>query len=348
MKIRVDQFISSFYPKSAEGAVFNDILEIQKTLREAGCISDIFTIDPEKGSGAKFYSKYNYSSKNNIVIYQYGEGSILTDFLIKLKTKKVLRYHGVTPPKFLKETSKSLLDTIGGNKDTKLLIYEMNSSLATSEYTKTELRNFGFNNIHILPVFIDFNKYKKIPKAASKTNKNLIFVGRLVPNKKQEDIIKTFYYYHKINPKSNLFLIGEYKSCPRYVDFLKKLVTDLELNKNVCLTGQITFDELVNFYGTSDIFICMSEHEGFCVPLLEAMYFNLPIIAYKSTAIPYTLENTGILINRKNYPEIAELINIILTDKKLCSEIIKKQNNRLKEFSLENTKNKLIKYIEEI
>ncbi|MFA5031407.1 MAG: glycosyltransferase [bacterium] len=349
MEIRVDQFISSFYPKFAEGAVFNDILETQKTLRNAGYISDIFTIDPEKDSGARFYSKYNYRSKNDIVIYQYGEGSILTDFIIKLKAKKILRYHSVTPPKFLKETPKSLLDTIGGNKDAKFLISEMNSSFATSEYTKTELENFGFKNIQILPVFIDFNKYKKTSKAAvSKTTKNLIFVGRLVPNKKHEDIIKTFYYYHKINPKSNLFLVGECKSCPRYVNFLKKLIKELDLNKNVCLTGQITFEELVNFYGVSDIFICMSEHEGFCVPLLEAMYFTLPIIAYNSTAIPYTLGNAGVLVNKKNYAEIAELIDIILTDKKLYSQIVEKQNDRLKEFSLENTKNKLIKYIEEL
>lgn len=224
-------------------------------------------------------------------------------------------------------------------------------SLTMSEYSKGELENFGFKNINVLPVFIDFDKYGRhinenlLIKKMVTSGKNLIFVGRTVPNKKQEDIIKTFYFYKKINPFSKLFLIGETKSCPRYVAFLKDLITKLKL-PDVHITGDVSFDELIGFYRSSDIFICMSEHEGFCVPLLEAMYFKLPVIAYNSTAIPYTLGDAGVLINEKNYSGIAELIDTILIDNKLHSQIITKQNERWQEFTIEKTSSKLKKYIE--
>ncbi|MDD2891215.1 MAG: hypothetical protein PHE49_11355, partial [bacterium] len=130
MKTRVDYFVSSFYPRAAEGAVFNDIIETREALQKLGYISDIFTIDPEKNSGAKFFLNYTHSSEKNILIYSYGEGSILTDFILKLKTKKILRYHGVSSPKFFMENSKSLLATIGGNIETRLLIPKVSLAFA--------------------------------------------------------------------------------------------------------------------------------------------------------------------------------------------------------------------------
>ncbi|MDD2891106.1 MAG: glycosyltransferase family 4 protein, partial [bacterium] len=306
----------------------------------------------EKNSGAKFFLNYTHSSEKNILIYSYGEGSILTDFILKLETKKILRYHGVTSPKFFMENSKSLLATIGGNIETRLLIPKVSLAFAMSGYTKMELKEFGFQNVEVLPIFIDFDKYDRAPVKhpnlkTSDKDINLLFVGRVVPNKKFEDIIKTFYYYKKINPRSNLFLVGETFSCPKYVSFLKDLIKKLKLN-NVYLTGAISFDELVNFYRLANVFLCMSEHEGFCVPLLEGMYFNLPVVAYNSTAIPHTLGNAGVLINKKNYAEVAELINIIVTDKKLNSQIIAKQKERLQEFTIEKNQSKLAKYIETV
>lgn len=358
--MRIDQFISIFYPKAFEGAVFNDVIGVRQGLQKLGYPSDVFSIDPEKDSGAKFFSKYKDSDKN-ILIYHYGEGSLLTDFILKLKAKKILRYHGVTPPKFLVENPKSLLDTIGGNAEARILAPAVDMAFATSDYTRIELETLGFKNINILPIFIEFDKYDKpisedlLVKKTNSKYKNLIFVGRIVPNKKQEDVIKTFYLYKKINPYSRLFLIGETKSCPAYVAFLKNLVAKLGLSlgnkdtsveKDVYLTGSINFDELLGFYRSSDIFVCMSEHEGFCVPLLEAMHFKLPVIAYNSTAMPFTLGDAGILINRKKYSEAAGLIDMIFTDKQLHSQIIKKQDERLQDFAIEKTSAKLERYIE--
>ena len=99
----------------------------------------------------------------------------------------------------------------------------------------------------------------------------------------------------------------------------------------------VDFADLISYYMLADVFLCMSEHEGFSVPLIESMHFGIPIIAYNSTAVPYTMSGAGILVNRKCYPEIAEMINLVVTDEKLRERIIAKQNTRLKDLSYERT-----------
>src|SRR5690606_3919553 len=143
---------------------------------------------------------------------------------------------------------------------------------------------------------------------------NLLFVGRIAPNKKQDDIIKIFYYYKKfINPESRLILVGSYIGMERYYSELIKLVNDLDL-QDVFFTGHIPFESILAYYQISHLFLCMSEHEGFCVPIVEAMLFDLPIIAYRSSAVPATLGNAGFVVSEKNYKAIAELIHIVLND----------------------------------
>lgn len=105
---------------------------------------------------------------------------------------------------------------------------------------------------------------------------NFIFVGRVAPNKKQEDVIRAFYCYKKYcNPKSRLFIVGSYNGMERYYHRLRRYVGALELD-NVVFTGHIPFAQILAYYHLADLFLCMSDHEGFCVPLVEAMYFNLP------------------------------------------------------------------------
>ena len=174
---------------------------------------------------------------------------------------------------------------------------------------------------------------------------NFLFVGRIVPNKRQEDVIRIFYYFNKyINSKSRLFLVGTYMNMNKYYVRLNELIERLKL-KNVYITGHVDFKELLAYYRLADIFISMSEHEGFCVPLIESMYFNIPIVAYNSTAIPIILHDAGILVNKKAYEDIAELVNILICDKTLRAKIIKNQQSRLKYFNKSETEEMLKKYI---
>ena len=151
--------------------------------------------------------------------------------------------------------------------------------------------------IDVCPILIPFSDYEKEPdrrvlrryKGDGKTN--LLFVGRIAPNKKQENVIRAFYFYHKYySPDSRLFLVGSWSGMESYYERLCDYVKALGIAEHVVFTGHIRFDEILAYYHLADVFLCMSEHEGFCVPLVEAMYFHVPIVAYSCAAVPDTLE----------------------------------------------------------
>ena len=165
---------------------------------------------------------------------------------------------------------------------------------------------------------------------------SILFVGRVAPNKKHEDIIAAFHCYKKrYNKDARLFLIGSSGGMERYRQRLEEYVDKLN-TEDVIFTGKISFDQLLAYYNISDVFLCMSEHEGFCVPIIEAMYFNLPVIAYSSSAIPATLGGAGILLPEKDPLLTAGVINRVITDTQLREKIVSSQRKRLSDFSQES------------
>ena len=191
--------------------------------------------------------------------------------------------------------------------------------------------------IDVLPILIPFDDYAKTPSQQvidrySDGYTNLIFKGRIAPNKRQEDVIRAFYDYKKFyNPKSRLILVGGHNGMERYYHRLKSYINALEL-EDVVFPGHIKFDEILAYYKIADVFLCQSEHEGFCVPLVEAMYFDVPVVAYDSSAIAGTLGGGGFLLKDKNPVETAGVINRVVTDEALRTQIIKNQQARLADF----------------
>jgi glycosyltransferase involved in cell wall biosynthesis len=264
-----------------------------------------------------------------------------------------LVYHNVTPWQFFEGFDENLkLLTKCGKEEIKLFLKSnLAFCIADSEFNKNELNELGFDNVYILPIIIDVEKYKRVksnPKIKFDDGyKNFLFVGRIAPNKKIEDLIKIFFVYkNAINPKARLIIIGSFEEneYKKYYFMLQGLIKSLNL-KDVIFTGRINFRDMVTIYRQADVFITMSEHEGFCLPLVEAMIFGIPIIAFNTTAIPETLGGSGILVNVKNYTEIAELIDIILMDHDFRDIIIKKQYERLSSFNVEMLREKFIEII---
>lgn len=336
-------------------AIGNEVIEIRYALKKMGYDSEIFAmyIHPDVSKFTRELHEYK-KNQNNIVIYHFGvAGFEITEFVKHLPDKKILIYHNITPSHFFKDINDNIFNScLHGRKELRSLNKFITLALGDSEYNKNELDSFGFINTGVLPIFIDISKYnitpnKEIIEKFDGNYVNLVFVGRISPNKKQEDIIKVFYYYKKICPDSRLFIIGSYAGMEKYFIKLQDLVNKLNLS-DVFFTGEISFEELIAYYKLADVFLCMSEHEGFCVPMLEAMYFKIPIIAYNSTAVPYTLAGCGIKVNEKRYDEIAEMINLLINDDMLSKKIIEKQNIRLLDFDMQKTEEKLKNYIESV
>jgi glycosyltransferase involved in cell wall biosynthesis len=350
--------INQILPSISYGdAISNHTVEIMNILRSCGYESEIFAqhIHPKLAHVTKVYTEYQkLSSPENILIFHFSIGSDISKFVKTLPDKKILIYHNITPYNYFMGINDTLVHLLrDGRRELAEYTNIIDLALGDSEYNRIELAGIGFKNTGVLPIIIDFEKYnqepdQKILKKFDDDYTNFIFVGRLSPNKKQEDVIKMFYYYNKcIDQNSRLFLVGSYDGMEKYYEQLRELVKRLNL-KNVYITGQVDFKELLTYYKLSDIFISMSEHEGFCVPLLESMYFGIPIIAYKSTAIPYTLNGSGILVNEKRYENAAEMAHILVKDKKIQNKIIENQRLRLQQFEKPKLEAMLKKYIEEV
>ena len=151
---------------------------------------------------------------------------------------------------------------------------------------------------------------------------NVMFVGRVIPNKRFEDVIRTFHVYRtRHNPRSRLLLVGSYSGFERYLTMLHALVARLG-TPDVHFLGHVSNEELSALYDVADLFLCASEHEGFCVPIIEAFYKRVPVIAYASTAVPATMDGAGVLYDEKEPAAVAKLMDAVLTDPAIENAIV--------------------------
>jgi len=337
-------------------AASNHAIEIMGILRGSGFSSNIYAkyIHPKVSTFAKPLDMYKKNAANIVIYHLSLAGLDVSDFVRRLPDKKVLIYHNVTPHHYFKGINDTLYDLCKrGREELKLFDEITKLALGVSEYSRRELEQYGFKDTGVLPIILDYTKYaippdeKTMRAYATSDYVNLLFVGRIAPNKRIDDLIKIFYYHKKINLKSRLFIVGSYEGMENHFARLQELVKKLGLT-DVVFTGLVSFEELIAYYRMADVFICMSEHEGFCVPLLESMYFHIPIIAYNATAVPYTLANCGVLVNEKRYDEIAEMVQLLITDKGLRKRILEVQNERLKDFEWPKLGEQLRKYIEQL
>lgn len=338
-------------------AVSNDVIEIQRFLSEHGYSSKIFAkyIHPKVSKFASQLSSYKGSPQNAVMYHFSLAGGDVTEYVKQLPDKKVLIYHNITPPEFFDCYDDELRCSCEqGLEELKGLKNHFQLAIGDSEYNRQCLEQFGYSNTGVIPILIDTDSWSKdidpddLDRTYENCTINILFVGRVAPNKKHEDIIKIFYYYHHcINSNSKLYLVGS-KQISRYLSSLEELIAKLGLSDAVVFTGVVSEAELVRYYRMAHVFLCMSEHEGFCVPLLEAMHFRIPLIAYNSTGVPDTLGDSGILVNRKSCVEIAEFISVLVEDNVTRNRIIQKQTERLMDFDKDATGERLINVLESL
>lgn len=339
-------------------AIGNDTLTLADTLKENGYDTKVYAgyIDERIHHDLVVPVEKYICQKGDIIIYHLSTGSDLNYKLSEFECCKVIMYHNVTPPQFFEDYDKNMAEVCAsGLRAVKYLGTKADYAIADSAFNRQELIEMGYScRIDVLPILIAFDDYAKMPSSKIlKTYENddwvnIVFTGRVAPNKKQEDIIAAFAYYKKnINPKSRLILVGNHLMTPGYYPKLSRYIELLGV-EDVVFTGHIRFDEILAYYRIADIFLCMSEHEGFCVPLVEAMYFGVPIIAYDSTAIGETLGGSGLLLNDKDPAVAGEAIHILVEDKELRQRIINGQKKRLEDFQHNRIKKQFLEIIERI
>ncbi|MBN1550599.1 glycosyltransferase family 4 protein [bacterium] len=338
-------------------AIGDDTLALQKYFKAQGHTSDIYSgvIHPYLLNKAYYWQKYRYvSSKDNILVYHFSVGSEINEYLLDIPDRIILIFHNITPPYWFFGVNPHLVEAVAdGVKQLVMLKDRVEVAWADSSFNAEILRDFGYQNVRELPIIIDFSKLnieasKIFARQYESPLKTWLFTGRLSPNKCQEDIIKAFAVYKKyVNPQSRLILAGEARNNSSYVGALSSLINELKI-PDVVLTGLVSDSELVALYRMADVFVCMSEHEGFCVPLLEAMHFDVPIIAYAASAIPGTLDGAGILITDKNPLLIAEIAGLLDRDLSFRKNILNGQRRRLDAYRKIDFQSRISQLLEEL
>lgn len=350
----IHQFATSL---SYGDAISDEMLEIQSVLREQGFRSEIFVkmFDPKSARYVKDYREYKkISSPENVVIFHFSIGSPVSKLFFRVPDRKMMIYHNITPHEFFVDSHRVLArECYKGRLEINLFVDKVDLAVGDSEFNRRELEAFGYKATGVLPILMNFAKFDGRPDPVTARifdngKTTLLYVGRLIPNKKFDDVIKTFHFYKRhFNPDSQLILAGDYRGLERHFASLQDLVAKLKV-MDVHFSGHIEFAELLAFYRAADFYVSMSEHEGFGVPILEAFYNRIPVIGYAAGAVEETMNGGGVTLYEKDFLRTAALIDHIQRDDALRKRIVEGQLKALEKFSRANVSRVLLDLVERV
>ncbi len=349
-KIEINQLLAGF---ARDDAISNYARRLRRVFESWGFRSRIFVDSPylEPALAGEATPFGEEPGGEQILIYHFSIGSPATDYYLSAPGKRVVIYHNITPPEFYYPFAPDVAATLAAGQDQLARLAEATDlALADSEYNRLELEATGFRESSVLPLSLDppgleVKPAKKILRRLGTRRDHLLFVGRIAPNKKFEDLWRTFQFYTEhCRPGAKLVLVGKFKPTDGYYCYLRSLMTGAAF-KNVVFLGQATQGEMIASYRRAGVFLSMSEHEGFGLPLLEAMYLGVPVLAHAAAAIPETMGGAGLLFTEKDYPAVAEMAALLVEDGSFRRAILEGQRRRIERFLSVSTEDILRKLL---
>jgi glycosyltransferase involved in cell wall biosynthesis len=292
----------------------------------------------------------------DILVYHVALASQLGEWLRTVRARTVIDYHGITPASFLRAYDPGLSVALSKSRyELEALRPQTLMALADSNYLRGELVAAGYRRTETLPILLDFARFDIPPDqrrmeqlAQGKRGRgDVLFVGRVAPNKRHEDLVKAFVVYRRLyNPEARLFLVGR-PDVKTYFAALSAFVERLGV-EGIHVAGRVTPQELVAYYHSSDVFLAMSEHEGFGIPWLEAMYLGLPVITYAAAALGETVAGGGLLFAEKRWEEIAALLDVVMRDDQARARLVEAGRRRVSELRPERFEARVVGLMDEI
>lgn len=319
-------------------AVSHDALALQGYLRRAGFASDIFAEHAHSRMARQCRRLWEYESvsgPDTVCLYHFSIGSAASRYIFHAPDRLVIRYHNITPARFFAPFLPHLARQVEeGRRQLGLFAERSALGLGVSEFNRRELASAGYRRTAVFPIFpaLDARQPARpvLRRMLHDGRTNLLFVGRVICNKKIEDLLRMFAVYQRyLDPKSRLLVVGDTWGYEAYYLPLERMARELGLEE-VVFTGQVEDDELPELYALADAFVCLSEHEGFCVPLLEAMSFGVPVLAYDAGAVAETLDGGGVLLKDKRPEQVAELVHAVVKDQALRTAVLATQARTLR------------------
>ena len=331
---------------SSGDATSDHVFLIRRWLREMGFTSEIYSLH----YGAEMKGKVRRFSASSLageecLVFHHAIGSTALDQINAHQIPLILIYHNITPPEFFVSMDPALTRELERGREQLTKIRPITRlALGASPYSEEELKELNFQETGVLPITLDEGQYdhpldSQVQEECQRYGPMILFVGRLTPNKRQEDLIKLLYFYRRFEAHARLVLVGSEQS-GEYGLWLRRFAKNLGVADAVVFPGHVTQQEMVTYFRMADLYVSMSEHEGFGKPLIESMYLGLPVLAYAAAAVPSTMGGAGVLFHDKDYESLAEIVNMLVRDQHLRQRIISGQNERVRTF-LEPTVRKL-------
>jgi glycosyltransferase involved in cell wall biosynthesis len=333
--------INQFVPVLEPGAVGAHTLVARDVLRAAGHTSDIFTagIHPEMADRGAYLTR-DARGRADVIVYHMAIGSVVADDVLARDEPIVVNHHNLTPMRYITGWQPLAAYAVAwGRNQLRELAERARLGVAVSGYNENDLIEAGFHRTTVVPVLLDLATLdvEPGPDPARTDRVTWLFVGRLAPHKAQHDIVKAFAAYRRFhNAGARLYLVGGGPE-DSYAHTLRRFIHGLGLDDAVTVTGGVSPSDLVAYYRAADVFVVCSEHEGFCVPLLEAMHHRVPIVAYASTAIPETLAGAGLLLDVKDPCTVAAAVDRVVVDPTLRAQLVEAGARRVRDFALTRT-----------
>jgi glycosyltransferase involved in cell wall biosynthesis len=291
-------------------------------------------------------------SDSDTVLYHLSTSSAISDLFPTLPGRRIVRYHNITPAEFFDGYDDAVAAELRrARSDLRRVVSSAHAVCAVSAYNAGDLAAIGLPAPKVVPLLFSPDRAMPGPDPAMLRKlagpvRNILFVGRVVPNKRVEELILAFAWYSAgVNPRSRLILAGSERSCPRYYAMLRTLAGQLGL-ANVCFEGFLSDAQLAACYRAADVFVTASRHEGYCAPLLEALSLGVPVIAREAGGMPEALGGSGVLFEGLEPRLFAELIHRVLDDPALRKEILDSQTRRLAELRSRDLKAACLEILE--
>lgn len=358
--MRVDQYLPGFAPHDAIG---NATLQVRRLLRQAGFESDIWA-EHILGDNTRYARPYlddhHNPSAGRVMMYHVSTSSPMGDWVAQRAQRGehlMGYYHNITPAEFFARWEPHIATAmVGAREELARLAPHVEMCMCDSRYNEVELKENGYRKTYVCPLPVDMEAYHTPPdpetldrlrRRKDASGAHWLFVGRIAPNKCQHDIVGAFAMYRRVfDPDAHLTLIGGATSL-NYLHSMERMAADLGLGDSLEIHIQGVRDpELRAHWAVADVLVCMSEHEGYGVPLLEAMELGVPVVAFDSSAIGETLGGAGILLEDKDPLVVAEAAYRACQEGPEREELIKLGHERASQFSLEKTSRHFLAGIE--
>ncbi|HJO04603.1 MAG TPA: glycosyltransferase family 4 protein [Acidobacteriota bacterium] len=338
-------------------AIGNEIRQIRGALRAAGHESEIFVelLDSKMDPEVHPYLEYReIASPDNVMLLHYSMASPVSRMAAELDDSLVLIYHNITPPEWFAPYSLRVAHNCAAAR-LQLARLRPHTALAlgVSEYNRQELEEIGFERTAVVPLLLDLDRLdgsasQLVLDRYSNDRPTWLVVGRVAPNKCVEDVIRAFAYFQRyVDDRARLLIVGEHRHIPLYYYDLQRFTREIGVS-DVHFVGHVSDDELNAYYRVASILVCLSEHEGFCVPLFEAFRSDLPAIAFAAAGIPYSTGGGLLMLEDKDPALVAETVASVLDDETLRAQLLARQRRVLSELEADRVIRSLFEQLREI